>query len=61
MTAPEGTVVVEATLAYNNGRVCFESSVPIDRGNPYRKGSTKWMEFRDGWLDAEARAQKEAA
>jgi hypothetical protein len=38
-------------LARNNGRVCFESDVPMIRGNPYRKGSPSSAAFVSGLSD----------
>lgn len=34
-------------LAHRNGRVCAESSVPKERGNPYRRGSKSWLAFNE--------------
>jgi hypothetical protein len=47
-------------LARNNGRVCFESEVPMVRGNPYRKGSPSSAAFVWGYLNAAATAHPEA-
>jgi hypothetical protein len=47
-------------LARNNGRVCFESDVPMLRGNPYRKGSPSSAAFISGYLNAAALADPEA-
>jgi hypothetical protein len=39
-------------LARNNGRVCYESDVPMVRGNPYRKGTRNHGEFISGYMGA---------
>lgn len=36
-------------LAHRNGRVCAESSVPKERGNPYRKGSKSYAAFNESY------------
>jgi hypothetical protein len=42
-------------LARNNGRVARECSVPLPRGNPYKKGSRRHGAFVEGYQWADAR------
>jgi hypothetical protein len=39
-------------LAHRNGRVCAESGVPKERGNPYRRGSPSWRAFNESYARA---------
>lgn len=36
-------------LAHRNGRVAFESGVPMEGGNPYRRGSPSFKAFNESY------------
>jgi hypothetical protein len=43
--------------AYRNGRVAFESELPMMAANPYHRGAPSWIAFIDGYLAAYAAKQ----